>query len=115
EADANLPAGAVAPNADGSAPEGYPIKGNADSGLYHVPGSRSYERTVAELYFATAEDAEAAGFQLPPSQRERAADEAESPIADADEPKDSGVEDATEDAAENVDERAAERLDEEDN
>jgi len=68
-AAAEVPAGAVVPNADGSAPEGYEIKGNADSGLYHVPGSRFYDRTVAEFYFASAEDAEAAGFQLPPSQR----------------------------------------------
>ena len=75
-ADADLPKGAVASNEDGSAPEGFEIKGNADSGLYHVPGSAFYSRTEAEFWFATAEDAEAAGFQLPPSQRESAADEA---------------------------------------
>jgi large subunit ribosomal protein L4 len=67
----DLPAGAVAANPDGSAPEGYTIKGNADSGLYHVPGSAFYNRTVAEFWFASAEDAEAAGFQLPPSQRKK--------------------------------------------
>ena len=39
--------------------------------LYHVPGSAFYERTDAEFWFATAEDAEAAGFQLPPSQRDK--------------------------------------------
>ena len=39
--------------------------------LYHVPGSSHYDRTVAEVWFATAEAAEAAGFSLPPSQRER--------------------------------------------
>ena len=79
-ASAELPAGAVAAPADGSAPEGHPIKGNADSMLYHVPGSRFYDRTVAELWFATAEAAEAAGFQLPPSQRASAetADEEQS-------------------------------------
>ena len=44
------------------APEGFEIKGNADSMLYHVPGSPLYDRTVAEVWFATAEDAEAAGF-----------------------------------------------------
>lgn len=55
---------------DGSEPEGFPIKGNADSMLYHVPGSAFYDRTVAEVWFTTAEAAEAAGFQLPPSQRE---------------------------------------------
>ena len=29
---------------------------------YHVPGSRWYDATVAEVWFASAEDAEAAGF-----------------------------------------------------
>jgi hypothetical protein len=66
-----LPAGAHAATEDGEAPRGYKIKGNADSGLYHVPGSAFYDRTVAELWFKTAEDAEAAGFQLPPSQRDK--------------------------------------------
>jgi large subunit ribosomal protein L4 len=55
----------------GDAPKGYEIKGNASSKLYHVPGSAFYERTDAEFWFATAEDAEAAGFQLPPSQRDK--------------------------------------------
>src|SRR6476469_5029603 len=58
-----------APLADGSQPEGFPVKGNADSMLYHVPGSSFYARTVAVVWFATAEAAEAAGFELPPSQR----------------------------------------------
>ncbi|MCY7300492.1 MAG: 50S ribosomal protein L4 [Ilumatobacteraceae bacterium] len=71
-ATADLPKGAAAANEDGSGPEGYDIKGNADSGLYHVPGSSFYDRTEAELWFATAEDAQAAGFQLPPSQRKKA-------------------------------------------
>jgi large subunit ribosomal protein L17 len=57
-----LPEGAVAPNEDGSAPEGYPVKGNADSGKYHEPDGQWYGQTVAEFYFASAEDAEAAGF-----------------------------------------------------
>jgi large subunit ribosomal protein L4 len=61
-----------APLADGSQPEGFPVKGNEDSMLYHVPGSSFYARTVAEVWFATAEAAEAAGFQLPPSQRKEA-------------------------------------------
>jgi large subunit ribosomal protein L17 len=52
------------------APEGFEIKGNADSMLYHVPGSSHYDRTVAEVWFATAEAAEAAGFALPKSQQE---------------------------------------------
>ncbi|GAA5122332.1 hypothetical protein GCM10025762_44420 [Haloechinothrix salitolerans] len=62
--------GSHAPLEDGSQPEGFPIKGNASSKLYHVPGSSHYERTTAEVWFASEEAAEAAGFQLPPSQRE---------------------------------------------
>jgi large subunit ribosomal protein L4 len=54
---------------DDAEPEGYPIKGNASSKFYHVPGSPFYNRTIAEVWFKTAEAAEAAGFQLPPSQR----------------------------------------------
>jgi len=65
-----LPAGAHAPLEDGGQPEGYEIKGNADSMLYHLPGTPFYDRTVAEVWFATAEAAEAAGFSLPPSQQE---------------------------------------------
>jgi large subunit ribosomal protein L22 len=57
---------------DDGQPEGFPIKGNADSMLYHTPGSPFYGRTKAEVWFATAEAAEAAGFQLPPSLREDA-------------------------------------------
>lgn len=72
-ADADEPVdfgpGSHLPLEDGSEPEGFPIKGNASSKLYHVPGSSHYNRTVAEVWFATAEDAENAGFQLPPSQR----------------------------------------------
>lgn len=58
-----LPAGAVAANADGSAPEGYAVKGNADSGLYHVPGSQWYDATEAEFWFDSADAAEKAGFK----------------------------------------------------
>lgn len=61
-------AGSRAALEDGSEPEGFPIKGNADSMLYHVPDSTFYDRTVAEVWFATEEDAEQAGFTLPPSQ-----------------------------------------------
>ncbi len=57
------------PLEDGSEPDGYPIKGNASSKLYHVPGSAFYNRTDPEVWFRTAEAAEAAGFELPPSQR----------------------------------------------
>jgi large subunit ribosomal protein L17 len=69
--DAPYGEGSHAPLEDADeAPEGFPIKGNEDSKLYHVPGSAHYDRTVAEVWFATPEAAEAAGFQLPAAQRE---------------------------------------------
>ena len=68
-------AGSHAAPEDGSEPEGFPVKGNADSMLYHTPGSEYYDRTVAEVWFKTEEDAEAAGFSKPPSQEESAEDE----------------------------------------
>ena len=49
---------------DDSAPEGFTIKGNADSMLYHRPDSRSYDATIAEVWFDTEEAAEGAGFDL---------------------------------------------------
>ncbi len=58
-----LPAGAVAATEDGAAPEGYTVKGNADSGKYHVEGSQWYDQTIAEFWFKDAEAAEAAGFE----------------------------------------------------
>ncbi len=48
-------------NAD-EAPEGFPVKGNEDSMRYHEPDSQWYDRTTAEVWFASAEAAEAAGF-----------------------------------------------------
>jgi large subunit ribosomal protein L17 len=71
--DAPYGEGSHAPLEDAAeAPEGFPVKGNEDSKLYHVPGSAHYDRTVAEVWFATPEAAEAAGFQLPAAQREDA-------------------------------------------
>ncbi|KXO96303.1 50S ribosomal protein L17 [Tsukamurella pseudospumae] len=71
----DLPAGAHAPLEDvNEAPEGFPIKGNADSKLYHRPGTRFFESTVAEIWFADDASAEAAGYSLPKSQQEDASD-----------------------------------------
>jgi large subunit ribosomal protein L17 len=68
--DAPYGAGSHAPLDDADeAPAGFEIKGNADSMLYHVPGSAFY-RTVPEVWFASEEAAEAAGFSKPASQRE---------------------------------------------
>jgi large subunit ribosomal protein L17 len=43
-------------------PEGFDIKGNEDSMKFHAPESPWYGRTVAEVWFRTAEAAEKAGF-----------------------------------------------------
>ena len=71
-----LPEGAVAPLGDGSAPEGYAIKGNADSGLYHAPGGRWYDATVAEFWFADEAAAQAAGFTKAGSRAKKTTEEA---------------------------------------
>ena len=62
EATEGLPAGSHAPLESGEAPEGFEVKGNADSMKYHVPGSRWYTSTKAEIWFDSAESAEAAGY-----------------------------------------------------
>jgi hypothetical protein len=62
------------PNPEGAAPADeyncppdYPVKGNIGSNgnIYHMPAWRSYSRTKPERCFATAADAEAAGFRAP--------------------------------------------------
>ena len=62
--DEDAPFGADSAKAaeDGSGPEGFEIKGNADSMKFHAPTSPWYSRTKAEVWFKTAEAAEAAGF-----------------------------------------------------
>ena len=62
--------GSVLPDADGNGPETHPIKGNADSMLYHTPDSRYYKVTKAEVWFDTEENAEAAGFAKPGTQKD---------------------------------------------
>ena len=57
--------GAVVAPPDGSIPQGYQIKGNATSLKYHPPGSRYYDITQADVFFDTAEHAEAAGYEAP--------------------------------------------------
>ena len=54
--------GSAAPAEDGSGPEGWTVKGNANSGLYHAIASPWYKRTKAEAWFETEAAAEAAGF-----------------------------------------------------
>ena len=65
----------VPPPADGSVPEGYPVKGNVDSMKYHEPDGRWYDKTEAEVYFASAEAAEAAGFTKAGSRKKKKKDD----------------------------------------
>jgi hypothetical protein len=43
-------------------PDGFTIKGNAQSRLFHTPDSPYYGRTKPEVWFRTEADAEQAGF-----------------------------------------------------
>jgi small subunit ribosomal protein S1 len=55
----------VAGDGTNNIPEGFALKGNASSRIYHPQESGSYDVTVAEIYFATPEAAERAGYRLP--------------------------------------------------
>ena len=55
--------GSAAPAEDGSGPEGWTVKGNAKSMLYHTEDSPYYGRTNADVWFRDEESAEAAGFR----------------------------------------------------
>ena len=48
---------------DGECPEGYPVKANDNSGIYHVPNGRFYARTKAERCYIDAESAAADGYR----------------------------------------------------
>jgi uncharacterized protein with LGFP repeats len=43
-------------------PDGYPVKANASFGVYYMPDSALYDDTLAEIWFATEEIAQANGF-----------------------------------------------------
>jgi uncharacterized protein with LGFP repeats len=43
-------------------PDGYPVKAHASSGLYYMPDSVLYDETMAEIWFASEEIAQANGF-----------------------------------------------------
>jgi|TARA_R110002110_G_scaffold285968_1_gene500330 hypothetical protein len=51
------------PNADGSCPDSHLIKANDNSGIFHVPGGRFYDRTKAERCYASAADAVADSYR----------------------------------------------------
>lgn len=44
-------------------PSDRPIKGNAQSGIYHMPNGTYYDRTCAERCFATEDEAIDAGYR----------------------------------------------------
>jgi hypothetical protein len=62
---ANLPAHAVRGDGTANCPAEFPVKGNASSMIYHTPESRVYAQTIAEICFASAEAAQAAGYHHP--------------------------------------------------
>lgn len=51
------------PPVDGQCPDGYPIKANDRSHIFHAPGGRSYDRTVPERCYANTADAVADGYR----------------------------------------------------
>jgi len=52
------------PQASGwNCPVGKPIKGNAQSGVYHVPRGQYYNKTKPERCFTTEQEAQKAGYR----------------------------------------------------
>ncbi len=51
------------PNDDGSCPIEFPIKGKLGSGIYHVEGGASYERTHADRCYADEDAAKRDGLR----------------------------------------------------
>lgn len=62
-AEPAAPSARWVPPVDGACPAGYAVKANDNSGIFHLPGGRFYDRTVPERCYATAEDAEADGYR----------------------------------------------------
>ena len=52
----------VAP-VEGDCPLHHPVKANDNSGIFHVPGGRFYDRTKAERCYVDAESAAADGYR----------------------------------------------------
>ncbi|MET0144117.1 MAG: hypothetical protein ABW122_13595 [Ilumatobacteraceae bacterium] len=48
---------------DGACPVSHPVKANANSGIFHVPGGRFYDRTHAERCYRDATAAAADGYR----------------------------------------------------
>ena len=62
--------GSASPAADGSGPDGFTVKGNASSMIYHEDTSPAFEETTAEVWFLSPAHAEAAGFRPPRRSRQ---------------------------------------------
>ena len=62
DAEAPYGPGSAAPLASGEAPDGFTIKGNADSMKFHQSDGRWYEQTEPTVWFDSVESAEKAGF-----------------------------------------------------
>lgn len=54
--------GSADAGSDGSGPDGWAVKGNANSMLFHTEDSPAYSRTKAEIWFRDEESARRAGF-----------------------------------------------------
>jgi hypothetical protein len=61
----DVPAGAVRGDGSAACPPGYPVKGNAQSKIFHTTESPVYEATIPEFCFGSVEAAEVAGFRAP--------------------------------------------------
>jgi hypothetical protein len=48
---------------DGSCPISHPVKANGNSGIFHVPGGRFYDRTKPERCYTTPDSAIADGYR----------------------------------------------------
>lgn len=55
----------MAPLENGSCPATHPVKAKLRSGIYHVEGTTSYQRTRADRCYASPEEAEGDGFRQP--------------------------------------------------
>jgi len=61
--DTDEPAPGWVEPVDGACPLSHPVKANANSGIYHMPGSQFYERTKPERCYVDAAAAEADGYR----------------------------------------------------
>ena len=50
---------------DSECPDGFPVKAKVKSGIYHAPGSNTYERTKPDRCYPSVEAAEADGLRAP--------------------------------------------------